>query len=133
MSQVQVEFPSLDYFPHHLLFLFLVFLSDHSCLIILGLLCFKSDLLFNFDTSFNEPNSFTLSSNAGGINAYGVSYLLIETLGCATDTPYLDTSNSICFDVCPQGTMTNRVSETCLPCPFDCFTCSSNGSCLSCS
>jgi len=46
---------------------------------------------------------------------------------------FMNTLNNLCYTQCPERLFANNSTSSCQVCTYDCYTCSADGTCLSCS
>ena len=51
---------------------------------------------------------------------------------CCGSSPYIDTMQSTCVASCPARTYLQNSTINCLPCAYDCYTCTNNSTCVTC-
>ena len=98
---------------------------------IVGLTAIKISGQSNFQFSTNINSNTQLSITASyGFARLDFNVLIVQTYYCKYDAPYL--YNNICYEICPTRTYAVESQLVCNTCPYDCYTCTTNGLCLTC-
>lgn len=101
-------------------------------------LCHASDFrVMNFSNYICEPFPGYFDNGVAMAVQCEVGCLNCTSLySCTLCISSFTLNGGLCYGSCPVRTYSinpNSASSTCKRCPYDCYTCSSNGDCLSCS
>ena len=91
----------------------------------------EQDSFFDIEISINGSDSFVVQSQ-NQPNSFTVDYILFFTYYCPYQNPYHYSRDNTCLVECPPRTFINLATLTCEDCPYDCYTCDTSYSCLSC-
>ena len=86
---------------------------------LMGITGFHAQGYLDMNTTFQDPNSFTVSTQ-NSADYFSVYYILFSTYYCPFSTPYFSNLDNLCYDQCPNRTVTDTVNLICSKCPFDC-------------
>ena len=108
-------------------------LYEPTTFLALNTLTVKGNSFVDLKLSFNSPDSFTISTTTNANTNFAFTYMMLITYFCNYNNPYLNSNDSMCYDVCPELMYGQTYNLSCYSCLTEgCASCSNATTCTRC-